>query len=104
MNVNQILRYVLREVVPKTVKRDQKAIAFLNHVTNVFLPGQDGVEDDPAYGGSETVTLGRCQCVLLRRGHSDWSASSGQPSYYFLWPAASGRARTECDIVLISLC
>ena len=42
--------------------------------------------------------------VLLRRGHSDWSASSGQPSYYFLWPAASGRARTECDIVLISLC
>ena len=41
--------------------------------------------------------------VLLRRGHSDWSASSGQPSYYFLWPAASGRARTECDIVLISL-
>ena len=42
--------------------------------------------------------------VLLRRGHSDWSASSGQPSYYFLWPVASGRARTECDIVLISLC
>ena len=42
--------------------------------------------------------------VLLRRGHSDWSASSDQPSYYFLWPAASGRARTECDIVLISLC
>ena len=36
-------------------------------------------------------------CVLLRRGHSDWSASSGQPSYYFLWPAASGRAGTECD-------
>ena len=45
-----------------------------------------------------------CVVVLLRRGHSDWSASSGQPSYYFLWPAASGRARTECDIVLISLC
>ena len=44
------------------------------------------------------------QFLLLRRGHSDWSASSGQPSYYFLWPVASGRARTECDIVLFSLC
>ena len=44
------------------------------------------------------------EVVLLRRGHSDWSASSGQPSYYFLWPAASGRARSECDIVLICLC
>ena len=50
------------------------------------------------------ASLFKMQNVLLRRGHSDWSASSGQPSYYFLWPAASGRARTECDIVLISLC
>ena len=53
---------------------------------------------------NQYVNMKQNAFVLLRRGHSDWSASSGQPSYYFLWPAASGRARTECDIVLISLC
>ena len=44
--------------------------------------------------GSYVRVPPKIKTVLLRRGHSDWSASSGQPSYYFLWPAASGRARS----------
>ena len=32
--------------MPKTVERDQKSVTFLDHMTDVFLPRQDGVEDD----------------------------------------------------------
>ena len=46
MNVYQLLQYVLGEMMPKSVERDQKSVTFLDHVTDVFLPGQDGVEDD----------------------------------------------------------